>query len=933
VIARNLRALTYFAPIVTIAVKSQEHCQDHQGNCFVLTAMKNLLRIFAVICCALFGATYNASAATAIVNVAMDGIAAANQPVYSGQSPNWLIDGSKDAGNVVHGQAALDPGFAFTIDLQKDYSVSDIKVYPRQNACCPDRLSNFRVSLHADDGAGGMGAEVWGIDQFTDGSNPGSGAGIVVDIPLPETKVGRWIEIRSLANPVPQYALQMSEVEVFASVDAAKQVNRAINAIVTANQPLYSGQTPSMLVDGNRESVIHGQSGLTAGFAYTVDLGLEVTMDHINVIPRQDGCCPDRLTNYRLSVFKDNNGAPGDQVYSIDLHTDQSNPGSTFGSRDVIDATIDPAFAGVKGQWVKIESLDDPIADYALQIAELEVYGTLPDIVKLQILTQPQDAATGTGLTATFSVLANALGGDNSLITYQWQKNDVDIPGATSASYTTPLALAADAGTKYRVIVSYPGQPTQTSSEAILNINWARGAIVTANGPLWPPGGFNPQQLTDGDRANFLHGDADLPTGFAYDFKLGGEVTMTGIDIYPRNDCCPDRLSNIRVSVHSDNNGAIGDTVWSADLFTDGSNAGPNVVHVLPSMDAAGTMKGKWVRVEVLSDPVPSYALQMAELEVYGTLAASAPVLSIVQQPTDFAGAPGRTARVSVNANVFNGDPALISIAWKKNGVLIPGASGMTYITDILQDADNGAKYRAVISYPGVPDVESNDATLTFDYNYARGSAATTNQKLWVGIPSWTPAIMVDGDVNTFVHGDTGLAPGFAYFFNMGSEVTISNINIFPRQDGCCAGRLSNFRVSIHKDNNGQIGDQVWVADFYTDQSNAGSGPGAMVPAITADLDPTGTFKGQWIKIESLDDPIADYSLQIAEVEAIGSITQAPIITWTAGAAGALTLNWSGGTLESATSIAGPWAAVTPAPTSPFSPPRTETAQFFRLKQ
>jgi hypothetical protein len=456
---------------------------------------------------------------------------------------------------------------------------------------------------------------------------------------------------------------------------------------------------------------------------------------------------------------------------------------------------------------------------------------------------------------------------------------------------------------------------------------------VTANGPLWPPGGFNPQLLTVGNRVNFLHGDATLPTGFAYDFKLAGEITMSMINIYPRNDCCPDRLSNIRVSVHKDNNGAIGDSVWSADLFTDGSNAGPNVVHVPPSLDPAGTMKGQWIRVEVLTDPVPSYALQMAELEVYGAPTSFTPKLSIIRQPADFAGAPGRTAQVSLEPSVFLGDPALITVAWKKNGTLIPGATGTNLVTGILQDSDNGAKYRAVISYPGAVDVESDEATLTFDYNYARGSKATTNQKLWVGIPTWTPAIMVDGDVNTYVHGDTGLAPGYAYFFDMGSEVTLSNINIFPRQDGCCAGRLSNFRVSIHKDNNGQIGDQVWVADFYTDQSNPGSGPGVMVPSITADLNPDGSFKGQWIKIESLDDPIADYSLQIAEVEAIGSIAVAPQITWTAGAAGALTLNWSGGTLESATSIAGPWAAVTPAPTSPYSPPRSETAQFFRLKQ
>jgi hypothetical protein len=655
-------------------------------------------------------------------------------------------------------------------------------------------------------------------------------------------------------------------------------------------------------------------------------------MDHINIIPRQDGCCPDRLTNYRVSVYKDNNGEIGDQVYSIDLHTDQSNPGSTFGSKDVIDPTVDPTFAGVKGTWVKVESLDDPLADYSLQIAEVEVYGTLPPIVKLQINADPTDAAAATGSTATFTVGANALGGDNSLITYQWQKNGVNIPDGTNATYTTGIVLGTDEGTKYKVLVSYPGQPTLTSKEATLHINWARGAIVTANGPLWPPGGFNTQQLTDGNRVNFLHGDATLPTGYAYDFKLGGEVNMTGIDIYPRNDCCPERLANFHISVHKDNNGAIGDEVWGADMFTDGSNAGNSVVHVLPSLDAAGTMKGSWVRIQALDDPVPSYDLQMAELEVYGTLTATAPTIGITRQPADFFGAPGRTAQVSVDASVFNGDPSLITVTWKKNGTLIPGATGTNYITGILQPTDAGAKYRAVISYPGIPDVESNDATLTFDYNYARGAKATTNEKLWVGIPSWTPAIMVDGDINTFVHGDTGLSPGYAYYFDMGSEVTITNIEIYPRQDGCCPDRLTNFRVSIHKDNNGQIGDQVWSADLYTDQTNPGSQPGTVV-TLTPDLDPTGTFKGQWIKIESLDDPIADYALQIAEVEAFGSIAQAPQLTWTAAAGGAITLNWSAGVLESATSLSGPWNAVTPAPTSPYTPARSAPAEFFRLKQ
>jgi len=54
-----------------------------------------------------------------------------------------------------------------------------------------------------------------------------------------------------------------------------------------------------------------------------------------------------------------------------------------------------------------------------------------------------------TGQTATFTVLAagTALG-------YQWQKNSVNIAGATLASYTTPTTTTADSGATFAVVVS-----------------------------------------------------------------------------------------------------------------------------------------------------------------------------------------------------------------------------------------------------------------------------------------------------------------------------------------------------------------------------------------------------------------------------------------------------------------------------------------------
>lgn len=81
------------------------------------------------------------------------------------------------------------------------------------------------------------------------------------------------------------------------------------------------------------------------------------------------------------------------------------------------------------------------------------------------ITTQPVSISVPVGKPGLFSVAATG----SAPLTYQWRKNGVNIPGATSASYMTPPPTMADSGAGFSVAVSNPGG-TVISNTAILTV-------------------------------------------------------------------------------------------------------------------------------------------------------------------------------------------------------------------------------------------------------------------------------------------------------------------------------------------------------------------------------------------------------------------------------------------------------------------------------
>jgi glucose/arabinose dehydrogenase len=164
-------------------------------------------------------------------------------------------------------------------------------------------------------------------------------------------------------------------------------------------------------------------------------------------------------------------------------------------------------FADYCNQWIKvIDPASRKVSDFAVGVApylvDLDVgpdgslyylsRGSWTDgsglgsIHKIQYLPSsppslahpPGDALVSVGASATFSV--SPVGTEP--FQFQWQRNDEDIPGATTLIYTTPPTTLDDQGARYRVVVTN-GFGTIESQEATLSVTTAQPPIATITSP------------------------------------------------------------------------------------------------------------------------------------------------------------------------------------------------------------------------------------------------------------------------------------------------------------------------------------------------------------------------------------------------------------------------------------------------------------------
>jgi len=95
--------------------------------------------------------------------------------------------------------------------------------------------------------------------------------------------------------------------------------------------------------------------------------------------------------------------------------------------------------------------------------------GTAPTIT-----THPSNQTVLQGQSATFNVLASG----SATLNYQWQRNQVNISGATSAGYMIASTALSDNGARYRCVVTN-SFGTATSNEATLTVQAPPPVLLT----------------------------------------------------------------------------------------------------------------------------------------------------------------------------------------------------------------------------------------------------------------------------------------------------------------------------------------------------------------------------------------------------------------------------------------------------------------------
>lgn len=154
--------------------------------------------------------------------------------------------------------------------------------------------------------------------------------------------------------------------------------NLALGRPVEGTGPTWPGLAVEGLTDGSPDTFTHPATETDpTGYYFEVDLGREFLLERIVIRNRNDGCCPERLTRYRVEVYSDQGGESGSLNWAALIRPDGSNSG--VGGIDTIEAQASPTQV-FRGRFIRVVNPGNEL--HQPQFAEIEAYGAPGPVIR-----------------------------------------------------------------------------------------------------------------------------------------------------------------------------------------------------------------------------------------------------------------------------------------------------------------------------------------------------------------------------------------------------------------------------------------------------------------------------------------------------------------------------------------------------------------------
>jgi hypothetical protein len=429
------------------------------------------------------------------------------------------------------------------------------------------------------------------------------------------------------------------------------------------------------------------------------------------------------------------------------------------------------------------------------------------------ITVQPANASVGQGQTATFSVSASGV----TPLSYQWQKNGVDIKGATNPSYTTPAVSMSDSGSTFDCVVSNP-VGTATSLQATLTV--LRLSNILAN-PSFENGTSSPWVFYSNGIASFSI--AAFGSDGTRSARIAVTAEGTNVQLYQANltvqsntsytlsfDAYSNTGHDLEVSLEKHvspytNYGLLSryfnlSTNWQRFSVTfttsgfSGTAADGRLLFWFAPYEAAGD---EYHIDNVVLSPVNS-------VQVFG-----APV--ITSQPVSQSVTVGQTATFSVTAS----GTAPLAYQWQKNGSSLAGGTTATYTTPPTIAADSGTSFRCVVTN-SAGTATTQAALLLVTSVPVAGGNVVTNGAFESGTTGWTFYSNGAATLSTSAPGASGT--GTAAQVAVSTEGT--NVQLY--QSGIALQPSTSYRLSFDAYSNTGHDVEVSLGQHISPYTNYG---------------------------------------------------------------------------------------------------------------